>query len=210
MIYTKRSINTNTNAQFYNLAILVGRETLQRSQSRLGFGAKEQRLYCRRTRTVEGKRKGPNAFAFIPFIYFSAPLPPPSHCPLPPLLSHSSTLLSSASLPPSPACLLEQRERAGEEQRVRPSLHSLQPPSLSTPPISLPRPSNPRPRHPLRCCPGPCIARLEAPQRWSPPCLPRCSWARLLGSLILLLLLLCCLLGGVPLRPGAAPSCFRH
>lgn len=205
MIYTKRSINTNTNAQFYNLAILVGRETLQRSQSRLGFGAKEQRLYCRRTRTVEGKRKGPNAFAFIPFIYFSAPLPPPSHCPLPPLLSHSSTLLSSASLPPAQPSSPSRTARARRRGAACPSV-------LALSAASLPRPSNPRQRHPLCCCPGPCIARLEAPQRWSPPCLPPCSWARLLGSLILLLLLLCCLWGAfrVPLRPGAAPSCFRH
>jgi len=118
--------------------------------------------------------------------YFSAPLLfAPSltahcrRCSPTPLLS-SPLLCFSAAQPSSSSRTPQARRRAGSSVSVRPSLHCLHcPPHLA---ISLPRPSNPRPRHPLSCCSGPCIARVEAPQRWSPPCLPPCSWAPLLGS----------------------------
>jgi hypothetical protein len=95
-------------------------------------------------------------------------IPYPSlYCPQPPLLSHSSTLLSSASLPPAQPSSPSRTARGA----ACPSIWSV----LALSAASLPRPSNPWQRHPLSCCPGPCIARLEAPQRWSPPCLPPCS-----------------------------------
>lgn len=116
----------------------------------------------------------------LPFIFLCPPLllPPltaqcpqstPAYCWL---LLCSPTPLLYSSLPPPLAPAQpgssSRTARARSREPVRPSLHCLQPPphrafkSAAAPPAE---------------AAAPVLALLEAAQRWSPPCLPPCSWA---------------------------------
>jgi hypothetical protein len=107
---------------------------------------------------------------------FVAPSP---DCPVPPehsclllaaaLLSHSPTLLIT---PPSPrpcTARLVFSNSASAQSRARPSVLALS--------AASPSPGLQIRGRATRWAAAPVLALLEAAQRWSPPCLPPCSWA---------------------------------